>query len=623
MMEERQHITRATAVRSASAGDGGSVNTYLRILRYLRPNRPTIVLTWLLSVVIVGLQVISVWAGAILVERILIRTGPAPSVVPDSGFAIRALDDFVNSLLQQSTPFRSLLVAVAIIFGAQIVVAALRVVKQLLFSRMSQSILAQVRHEMFERLTECDLAFHKRYRHGETDSLFLMDVDQLQTGFVDGADRVFLQPIRLCAGIGLMLMLSWQLTLCVLLVLLLASLFIHGTGRMMESKFRAVAEKRAQVQGHLVEYLSTVVVARSLGREGYEQRRFDDRCRDLKQTVVWASVINATTPAVVSTIFLLAGALILIWCGHLVLGSGTMSSAVLVRMTFLLPLVTYPLEALASLANSVRGSLASARRIFAFLDQPAPWRELDDAIDPPPFEQEIVLDDVVYETEGNRILDGISLTIPRGFVVVLYGPSGAGKSTLLSLLAAFIHCTSGSITVDGIDVRRFRAAGWRRQMGIVPQDCVLLNTTVRENICYARPNATDDEIFAALQQAGIGKDSPLLRDGLETVVGNRGEMLSGGERQRLTIARAIVNNPAILLLDEPTSMLDQENKAIIGRVIQTIARNRTVIIASHDPYLRDMADIAVELNNGKIENGGATEPHVASAFSGNSSRGDD
>ena len=599
------------------------MKAYVRLLRYLSPYRLTVAATWLLSLLIVGLQVLSVWVAAIIVERILVPAGPTTALVPDLGLATQVLDGFMRSLLRQDTPFRSLLVAASIVFGAQISIAALRIVKNLLFARVTQSILVQVRHEMFERLTECDLAFHKRYRHGETASLFLMDVDQLQSAFIDSADRLFMQPVRLCVGIGLMVMLSWQLTLCVLMVLILAGVFIHATGKRMEARFRAVSEKRAEVQGHLVEYLSTVIVARSLGRERYEQGRFDTRCRDLKDTLIQATVVGAVTPAVVSAIFLTAGALILVWCGYQVLGRGTMSSAVVIRMTFLLPFVTYPLEALASLSNSVRQSLASANRVFAFLDQPAPWREADDAIDPPPFRGAIVLSDVVYEVEGNRILDGVSLAIPRGSVVVLYGPSGAGKSTLLSLVAAFIHCTGGVIRVDGTDIRRFRAAGWRRQMGIVPQDCVLLNASVRENIRYARPDATEGDIFDALQQAGIGKDSPLLRDGLDTIVGNRGEMLSGGERQRLTIARALVNDPAILLLDEPTSMLDQENKALIGRVLRTIARNRTVVIASHDPFLREMADIAVELNEGKVGTGGVTEQRAAAAISGNSSRGDD
>jgi len=277
-----------------------------------------------------------------------------------------------------------------------------------------------------------------------------------------------------------------------------------------------------------------------------------------------------------------------------------MSSSVVIKMTFLLPLVTYPLESLASLSNSVRESLASAKRVFNFLDQESPWRELPNAISPAPFREEIVLKNVEYQLEGTRILKDVSLTIPRGVVMVICGPSGAGKTTILSLLAAFIHCTSGLITVDGADIRVFRAANWRRQLGIVPQDCVLLNATVRENLLYARSNANDAEMGEALKQAGIDRNCALLRDGLDTLVGNRGEMLSGGERQRLTIARALLNNPSILLLDEPTSMLDYDHKVLIGEVIQTIANNRTVIIASHDPYLRKMADLVVELNEGRV-----------------------
>jgi ABC-type multidrug transport system fused ATPase/permease subunit len=361
-----------------------------------------------------------------------------------------------------------------------------------------------------------------------------------------------------------------------------------------------VSEKRATVQGHLVEYLSTVLLARAFGREKYEKERFNSRCLELKHTLVEATVIGAITPAVVTTIFLAAGALILLWCGYQVLGMHTMPSSVVVQMTFLLPFVTYPLEALASLSNSVRTSIASAKRVFAFLDQPAPWREAADAIDPPAFREEIVLDGVVYESEGRRIIDDVSLAIPRGSVVILFGPSGAGKSTLLSLLAGFIHCTGGGLRVDGQDIKLFRASAWRRQIGIAPQDCVLLNASILENIRYAKPDATEDEVYHALGQAGIHRDSPLLRDGLETVVGNRGEMLSGGERQRIAIARALINRPEILLLDEPVSMLDEKNKAAVCDVIRAIAPNHTIVLASHDSSLRDLANIAVEMHEGKV-----------------------
>jgi ABC-type multidrug transport system fused ATPase/permease subunit len=566
----------------------------------MRPYRVVITITWIISILIVALQVVSVWVGAMLVENILTPKGASTNMPTDGGYSSWMPDRLPVAFLNQSNPFRSLVAAVLTVFVAQASVAGLRVLKQVLFSRVIQSVLAKIRQQLFGRLAECDLAFHKRFRSGETASLFLMDVDQLQTGFVDSTDRLFLQPLRLCVGVGLMALLSWQLTLCLLAVLLLAAAFIHITGRVIENRYRAVSERRATVQGHLVEYLSTVLLARAFGREKYEQDRFDSRCQELKHTLVEATAICAVTPAVVSAIFLAAGALILLWCGYQVLGKETMSSAVVIRMTFLLPFVTYPLEALASVSNSIRISVASAKRVFDFLDQPAPCREAEDAIDPPAFRKEIVFDDVVYDSEGHRIIDGVNLVIPRGSVVVLYGPSGAGKSTLLSLLAGFIHCTGGVIRVDGLDLRLFRAPTWRRQIGISPQDCVLLNASVLDNIRYAKPDATEEEVFRALDQAGIKMNSPLLRDGLQTIVGNRGEMLSGGERQRIAIARALINRPELLLLDEPTSMLDQKNKDIICDVIRAIAPNHTIVIASHDSYLRDLADIAVEMHEGKV-----------------------
>jgi subfamily B ATP-binding cassette protein MsbA len=576
------------------------MKTYLRMLSYLRPFPLTILLTWVFSLLIVGLQILSVWVGATLVEKILIKPGSSAVAVSSGSRMTHLLDLFVSNLLKQATPFRSLLVAVTIFFGAQVCIAAFRVIKHAIFARVTQSVLAEVRHQMFERLTECDLAFYRRHRHGETASLFLMDVDQLNNGFIDSVDRLFMQPVRLCVALGLMAALSWVCTGYVLVVLMLAGMLIHLTGKLIQEKFRVVSEKRAEVQAHLVEYLSTVIVARALGREGYERGRFDAKCHDLKDNFIKAIVINAMTPAAVTIVFLAGEAMILTWCGYRVLVQDAMSSSVVIKMTFLLPLVTYPLESLASLSNSVRTSLASATRIFRFLDQKSPWRELPNAISPPPFREGIVLKNVEYLLEGKRILKDVDLVIPRGQVVVICGPSGAGKTTILSLLAAFIHCTGGLITVDGTDIRLFRAANWRQQLGIVPQDCVLLNATVRDNLLYAKPDAEDAEMGEALKQAGIDQDCALLRKGLDTLVGNRGEMLSGGERQRLTIARALLNNPSILLLDEPTSMLDQDHKELIGAVIQTIAHNRTVIIASHDLYLRELADIVVELNEGRV-----------------------
>jgi len=574
-----------------------SAKTIRRLLGYLRPYSSVIALTWFFSLLIVCFQVVSVMAGAALVEDVL-----APSASPQPPAANGLFPGLSGRLalpfLQQGSPFASLAAAVLALLAAQLAVAGFRVTKQVLFARVTQSVLADLRHLLFERLTECDLAFHREYRSGETASLFFNDVDQLQAIFVDGADRLFLQPIRLCAGIGLMAALSLQLTLYLLAILLLAGVFIHLSGKLLEKKYRAVAENRATLQGHLVEYLSTVLLARAFGRERFEQERTDAKCRELKRTLVEAAAIGSAAPAVASSIFLSAGAIILLWCGYQVLDKHTMTSAVVVRMAFLLPFVTYPLEALASFFNSWRNSMASCKRVFAFLDQPAPERESPDAIDAPVFRDSIVLEKAGVASGGHRILKEIDLTIPRGAVVVLYGPSGAGKSTILSLIAGFIYATEGAVRVDGTDLRRIHCKAWRRQIGIVPQDCVLLNGSIFDNIRYAKPDAQEAEILHALDQAGIAAGSAVLRDGLQTNAGNRGELLSGGERQRIAIARALINRPEILLLDEPTSMLDEATKASIISVIRAIAANHTIVIASHDRALRELADITIEVTGG-------------------------
>ncbi len=576
------------------------MKTYRRMLSYLAKYSAAVAATWFCSVLIVLSQVVTVWVGATVVEMFLMERGAVPAGATAAFPAILMLDRYAMSLLRQGSLFRSLLAAVAVLLASQLALAALRMAKLILFARVNQTILTDVRCQMFAHLTECDLGFYRKRRHGETASLFLRDVDQLSSAFIDAADRMFLQPLRLIVGIGLMAMISWPLTLWVLAVLVGAGAFIHKAGNHIERRFRAVSEKRARIEGHLVEYLSTVLVARSLGREGYERERFRALCEDLKGSVTGAVTTSGATPLLITAVFSTAGSLLLLWCGYQALALHRMSGGVVIKMSFLLPLVTYPLESLATLSNSVRESMASARRVFAFLDRPAPMRAFPDALTPEPFQNEIVFRGVGYELDGNRILSGICLVIPRRGVVVIHGPSGAGKSTILSLVAAFIHCSEGAITVDGCDIRRLRAADWRMQVGIVPQDCVLLNGTVRDNLLYAKPEASDAELFFALRGAGIGADSAALRDGLDTPVGNRGEFMSGGERQRITIARALLRAPRVLLLDEPTSMLDEENQTLIAGVIKRLSEEHAVIIASHDASLKSMADLAVALKDGKI-----------------------
>lgn len=572
---------------------------YLRLLKYLYPHGSIILITWAFSLLVLALQGISVWVGGGFIEKLLTKQ-PLGMGGGDSGALATFMDSISVKVLQQSTPFKSLMAGVGVLVGAGLLTALFRIVKLYLFIRVNQQILTQIRTEMFSHLTRLDLLFSRRYKHGEIVSLFTGDVNQLRMAIFDIADRIFMQPLRLIMSFALMFSLSVDITLWVIVLLIFSSFAIHFAGDRIEVVSRRLMEKGAKLQGHLTEYLSVVVLARSLGREEEEKTRFHKACRDLADTDIELSMTDAVSPQIVKNLFFLTGGVLLIVGGHKVLVSQTMTGGALIKMTLLLPVATYPLEALASLYVSVRSSIASAKRIFRFLDEEETSRDLPDALEPGPFGDRIELRNVGYVVDGVPIIRNVSLAIPHGSKVIVHGPSGAGKTTLLSLVAALARCTSGSIQIDGVDLRRLKSMTWRQRLGIVPQEPILLNGTIRDNLLYARPDAEDKLLQHVLGEALMWGEEHTFAKGLDTEVGNRGEMLSGGERQRLAIARALLNDPEVLLMDEPTAMLDRSAKEKIRDSIYSVAQGKTLFLATHDPFLHEIADILIKIESGRV-----------------------
>jgi len=575
------------------------MKNYLRILSYLRLYKGIIFLTWLISILVLILQGISVWIGAGFIQKIL--SGQYLNVgVYEIGKLASFMDRIADRILRQSTPFRSLLIGVLVLLLAAVLTTGFRVFKTFLFSRIIQKVLIKIRSEMFTHLTHLDLSFSRKYRAGEVTSLFFQETKLIQTAIIDAMDRVFMQPIRLLMALALMFSLSAELTWYALAFLAVTSFFTHLAGNRIEIIAQELMEKIAKVQGHLTEYLSQVIVARSMGKEEYEIHRFLNENRSLAKTAIRYSVVNSLAPQLITNLFVLAGGALLLIGGYRVFVNQTLPGDALIKMILLLPVASYPMEALASLYLSVRESLAGAKRIFGLLDEEGSSKDAADAVQAPLFKSEIELKNVTYAVEGHTILRDISFTIPRQKKIVIYGPSGAGKTTLLSLLAGFIRPSQGSILMDGTDIRKFKGKSWRQSLGIVIQEPILLNTTVRENLLYACPEADEEKLMRVLRQSLLWNEKCVFSLGLDTPVGNRGEFISGGERQRLTIARALLNSPSIFLMDEPTAMLDLENKKKIRDIICSLAKEATLIIASHDQFLREIADIEIKIESGRL-----------------------
>jgi ABC-type multidrug transport system fused ATPase/permease subunit len=580
------------------------IRAYRRLFGYLKPFWPLVALTWALSVLILFFEALSVWIGADFLERLLSgKSGPA--VGGGIGMLNAAFNGISRRILGQATPFRSLLVGTAVLVAARLLIAAIRVGKLYVFTRIDEEIISRVRVKMFRHLAALDIGFSKRSNPGQLASLFLKDPDQLHFALVNTVDRLFQQPLRLAVSIVLLLSISGPLTLVVLLCMLLCGLLIHYCGNEIQKRWRTVVEKTAELQGALNEYLTGIFITKMLGKDRFEEERFENGSRALMRAEVRRIVLDVVAPQVVSAFLMLGLGVLLVLGGQRVLVAKSMPGADLLKIVFLVTIASYSVEALATVFNSLKGSGASVRRIFDFLDLP-PAPESEGGIPFRSLRERIRFSGVSFGYDGdeNQVFSDLSFDIPAGKITVIHGPTGSGKTTVLNLLAGIAPPCRGAVFLDGVDLKTIDLRSWKKRLGIVLQEPVLYNCSVRDNLLYANPQASEAELIAALERAQLwGERGSLLKDGLDTQVGSRGSALSGGERQRITIARALVNHAAVFLMDEPTSMLDEENKDNVIRAICELRKDRTVIIVSHDPVLRRVADCLFELKNGSITAG--------------------
>lgn len=577
------------------------MHSYWRLLAYLRPHRRVIAFTWLISIAVLGMQGLTIWIGADFIERILRGREAAGLVLNHVGEVAGGLSRLANQLLMRSTPFRSMAAAVGILVGTGLVTMSLRVWKMAIFARINQTILHQVRVQMFEHMIRLDLGFSRQRRPGEIASLFTRDVDTLRGAIIDICDRIFMQPLRLLMAIFMLWSLSPSMALVLAASLVVCGAATHVAGTRVHHLSRKLTERFACLQGFLTEYLTTVLLARSLGRERVEKTRFDSLCRELAEVDIKLTVANSLAPQLINNLFVAAGAIILLFGSYQVLVSHRMDASVMLRFVLCLPLASYPVEALAMLYVSSRQSTASAARVFAFLDEPTGAADSPGAIEPPNLLTTVRFEEVCFRPADRRVLDGVNFAFKVGERVLVSGASGAGKTTLLNMLSGVTRPHSGRILINGMDLNGFRGEPWRQRIGVVPQESLMMNGTVRENLRFANENATDGQMVAVLEAVLFEPDRQNCELALDRPVGNRGELLSGGERQRLAIGRALLRTPLVLLLDEPIAQLDPANRARIKRTLQSLPRSLTMVFTSHDGTLHDLADLEIELEHGTCQ----------------------
>ena len=570
------------------------MSIYRRILRYYRPFWPQTAVGLFFSLIGIGLNLLKPWPFKIIVDDIL----PNPKLV------------LVNHPTFGSVSGLVLILCVALI-AIQLLWGIANWITNYLFVKIGLQALLKLRTDLYSYLQSLSLKYHDARRSSDSSFRVAYDSQSIQTIYNKGFTGIFGSTITLVGTFAIMLRMDWQLALLSLAVvpLLLGTIYFFAHRIRRESTF--IQERESAVLAQAQEGLSSIRMVHAFGREEWEVRQFHQQAQQSLQANLRLTLTNVNSALVISTLMVF-GTAAMYYVGTLHVLAGTLTLGSLLVFSAYLLMLYQPLESLTYTAWAMEGATAGAKRCFEVLDREDDVKDSPNAIAIMETKGAIALRNVSFAYAQDRdVLHNIDLQIPSNQIIALVGGTGAGKSTLLSLVPRFYDPTSGVVMLDGRDLRSITKKSLRANIAIVLQDTLLFSTTVRENIAYGRPGATDEEIVDAAKRAQADEFIRQLPDGYESSVGERGGHLSVGQRQRIGIARAFLKNAPILLLDEPTSALDPMTEAAIMETIKELMRGRTTLIATHRLATIHRVDQIVVLERGRVVEQGRGEELVA------------
>jgi len=553
------------------------MSIYRRVLRYYRPFLGQTIFGLCLALFGIGLNLLKPWPFKIIVDDFL-----------RAGSAIPA--DWRKWLL---------LLCLALI-GLQLLWGIINWITNYLFVKIGLQALLRLRTDLYSHLQRLSLKFHDARRSSDSSFRVAYDSQSIQTIYNKGFTNIFGSVITLIGTFVIMLQLDWQLTLVSLGIVPLVVGSIYLFAHRIRSESTSIQEHESAVLAQAQEGLSSIRMVHAFGREEFEVRQFQQQAWQSLQANLRLTLTNVNSALVISTL-MVVGTAVMYYIGTLHVLAGTLSLGSLLVFSAYLLMLYQPLESLTYTAWAMEGATAGAKRCFEVLDRRDDVVDSPDAVAISTSEGAIAFQAVNFGYSSDRcILRDVNLRIEPNQIVGLAGGTGAGKSTLLSLVPRFYDPTSGSITLDGRHVRQITKKSLRAQIAIVLQDTLLFSTTVRENIGYGRPDATEDEIIEAARRAQADEFIRQMPQGYDSLVGERGGHLSVGQRQRIGIARAFLKNAPILLLDEPTSALDPTTESAIMDTIKELMRGRTTLIATHRLATIHNLDQIIVVEHGRI-----------------------
>ena len=578
-----------------------------RLFRFVLAHWPFLLLSTLAAFFFVIFNSASIWITATMINNILIDFNEM--LVENqrlSSLSELTMNDrlklFSNSLLLKDTAISTVsavCVALIVVFSAKNISLY---IKNITLSIVQYRLIRDLRNKLYSHFHYLSLSYFNKNKSGELTAVLVNDIDNMRNSLSIMFQKLFVEPINIIILMSLLFIVSTKLALIALLIIPVSGIIIFGISHSIR---RRSARSQAQLAGMtsmIAETIGSMRIVKAFATKGFEINRFAKETQKYYKLMLRRDRLRFVSSPVSETFGATIAALLL-WVGARdVLVIESISSEDFLRFILLLFSLFQPLKNLTNVVNELQNGLASADRVFTIMDIKSDIQDVDNALEVNDLKNTLSFDNVSfsYGVEKDKVLDNINFQINKGEILALVGPSGAGKSTLVDLIPRFYDTLSGSIKIDGKDIKKLKINSLRSLMGIVTQETFLFDDSVKANIAYGVENISDDKIKDAAIAANAHEFIKELPDGYNTIIGERGVSLSGGQKQRIAIARAIVKNPPILILDEATSSLDSESEKHVQSAIENLMSERTVFVIAHRLSTVHNANKILVLENGQI-----------------------
>ena len=502
--------------------------------------------------------------------------------------------------------------AAAAVLAIAVVGAICSYTEKYITTSIGQWVMYDLRRTLYHHIQRLSLAYHDQKQTGDLISRVTSDIDAIQSFIASGLLGAFINSLTLVGMLGVMLYINWRFTLIALSVAPVLFAVVYSYTRRIKKASREVRKKEGEIVSVIQEVLSSIRTVKAFAREEYEERRLEEESLEAIEIALRARSLKAKLAPLVDVIVAIGTGLVL-WFGARMALTGTLSAGSLVVFIFYLGKMYKPMQELSKMTDSYSKASVGYERIREVLDTARDVRDLPGARRAPRFSGRIEFDRVSFAYDPNvSVLKDVSLRIEPGQVAALVGPTGAGKTTIISLIPRFYDPTSGVVKIDGTDVRQFTQKSLRLQMSFVLQETLLFRAPIWNNIAYGKPEASRAEILRAAELANAHEFIEKMPEGYNTMVGERGVTLSGGQRQRIAIARAIIRNTAILIMDEPSSGLDAASEKLVFEALDRLMQDKTSIVIAHRLSTIRRADVIFVVQDGGIIEQGRHEELVHS-----------